>query len=183
MHSHVAFLRAINVGGHTVKMDRLKTIFVSMGFESVQTVIASGNVLFQTKKSNAGELESLIEKTLKVELSYEVATFVRTANDVARIAGSKPFAKNLLEKAMALNVIFLREELTAENQRKVMGLKSAMDHFSLKGREIFWLCLKKQSESEFSNAIFEKELKVHSTFRGMKTVQRIASALQRVGPP
>jgi uncharacterized protein (DUF1697 family) len=41
----VAFLRAVNVGGHVVKMDVLKRHFEKMGFSDVETFIASGNVV------------------------------------------------------------------------------------------------------------------------------------------
>ena len=43
-----AFLRAINVGGHVVKMDALRRHFEQMQFTSVQTFIASGNVVFES---------------------------------------------------------------------------------------------------------------------------------------
>jgi len=46
MTRYIAFLRAINVGGHTVKMDTLRALFESLGFLNVETFIASGNVLF-----------------------------------------------------------------------------------------------------------------------------------------
>jgi len=46
MTRYIAFLRAINVGGHTVKMEHLRGIFESMGFSNVETFIASGNVIF-----------------------------------------------------------------------------------------------------------------------------------------
>ena len=46
---HIAFLRAINVGGHTVTMDRLRRLFGEMGFRGVETFIASGNVVFEAE--------------------------------------------------------------------------------------------------------------------------------------
>src|SRR5258708_39897628 len=45
----VAFLRAINVGGHTVKMARLRTLFETLGFHEVEAFIPSGNDLFDTR--------------------------------------------------------------------------------------------------------------------------------------
>jgi len=45
----VAFLRAINVGGRTVKMDYLRSLFEDLGFADVETFIASGNVVFESK--------------------------------------------------------------------------------------------------------------------------------------
>ena len=46
MSQYIAFLRGINVGGHRVKMDRLRAIFIELGLQDVSTFIASGNVLF-----------------------------------------------------------------------------------------------------------------------------------------
>lgn len=42
-----AFLRAINVGGHTVPMTRLKELFEDLGLQGVKTFMASGNVVFE----------------------------------------------------------------------------------------------------------------------------------------
>ena len=44
----VAFLRAINVGGHVVPMARLAELFRGLGLAEVETFIASGNVIFST---------------------------------------------------------------------------------------------------------------------------------------
>jgi uncharacterized protein (DUF1697 family) len=52
MGRYIAFLRAINVGGHTVKMELLCRLFESFGYSNVETFISSGNVV--------------LEKTLKV---------------------------------------------------------------------------------------------------------------------
>jgi uncharacterized protein (DUF1697 family) len=46
MPKYVAFLRAINVGGHTVKMDHLRRLFEALGFTNVETFIASSDVVF-----------------------------------------------------------------------------------------------------------------------------------------
>jgi uncharacterized protein (DUF1697 family) len=39
---YAAFLRAINVGGHVVKMDRLRALFEAVPLARVSTFIASG---------------------------------------------------------------------------------------------------------------------------------------------
>jgi uncharacterized protein (DUF1697 family) len=56
MSRFIAFLRAINVGGHTVKMDDLRQLFEALGFSGVETFIASGNVVFET---NARKVKAL----------------------------------------------------------------------------------------------------------------------------
>jgi uncharacterized protein (DUF1697 family) len=175
MPRFIAFLRAINVGGHTVKMDRLRQLFEALGFSSVETFIASGNVAFQTATRNAQALEQKIESRLRAELGYEVATFVRTDAEVAAIANYQPFRQSDLDAATALNIAFLAEPLDAMAKKKLMALKTEIDDFHVHGREIYWLCRKKQSESTFSNAALEKTLGVRSTLRGANTIRQIAA--------
>ena len=54
---YVALLRAVNVGGRTVKMDRLRTLFEELKLRNVETFIASGNVIFEST-AGASALES-----------------------------------------------------------------------------------------------------------------------------
>ena len=53
MPKYVALLRAINVGGHTVKMDHLRSLFEAIGFSNVETFIASGNVIFDSRSKDS----------------------------------------------------------------------------------------------------------------------------------
>ena len=94
---YAAFLRAINVGGHVVKMDRLRTLFEAAGFRGVETVIASGNVVFESSRKSAGDLERAIETHLKKALGYPVATFVRSMPELAAIAELEPFGRESLD--------------------------------------------------------------------------------------
>ena len=175
MPRYIAFLRAINVGGHTVKMDHLRQIFTSLGFANVETFIASGNVVFETPALDTAALETRIATALQAALGYEVATFIRTETELARIAAHEAFPHPQLDAAQALNIAFLATPLDAEAVRKLMALKTAIDDFAAHEREIYWLCLKKQSESTFSNVVLEKTLRRQATFRGANTVQKMAA--------
>lgn len=174
MPRYVAFLRAINVGGRTVSMAELRALFQALGFAKVETFIASGNVIFEAKSTDTQSLERKIEKHLHILLSYEVATFVRTDVEISAIAGCRPFSLPVLKSAKALNVAFLAKPLPGEAQKALMRLKTDIDDFHAHGREVYWLCRKKQSESTFSNAVFERTLKVQTTFRGFNTILRLA---------
>ena len=174
MTKYIAFLRAINVGGHTVKMDHLRQLFVSLDFANVETFIASGNVIFETKSANAKILEKKIEIKLKEALGYEVSTFIRTDTELADIAKYQPFKKSELDLATALNIAFLSDPLDDASVKKLMTLKTDIDNFHVHGCEMYWLCRKKQSESTFSNAVFEKTLGIRSTLRGANTIQKMA---------
>ncbi len=174
MNKHIAFLRAINVGGHTVKMDTLRQLFESLGLANVETFIASGNVIFETKTGNTKALEKKIETCLREALGYEVSTFIRTDAEVAEIAKYKPFPQSQLDAAGALNIGFLADPLDDSAKKKLMSLRTDIDEFHVHGWEVYWLCKKKQSESKISNVAIEKALGGKSTLRGVNTVKKLA---------
>ena len=173
MTRYFAFLRAINVGGHTVKMDVLRQLFESLGFSNVETFIASGNVIFEAKKADGKSLEKRIEKALKEALGYEVSTFIRTDAEFTAIAAYKPFPQSLLDSAAALNIGFLADDPEAVTKQKLISLKTDIDDFHIHGRELYWLCRKKQSESKISNVVLEKALGLKTTLRGINTINKM----------
>lgn len=175
MSQYVAFLRAINVGGHTVKMELLRQQFETLGFSGVETFIASGNVVFEAVSEDDKDLEMKIEHELCEAFGYKVATFVRTVAELVDIANYQPFRQSDLDQAAAFNVAFLTSVPSDESQQRLMALRTDIDNFSVHGREIYWLCRKKQSESTFSNAVLEKTLGRPSTLRGVNTIKKMVA--------
>ena len=175
MPRYIAFLRAINVGGHTVKMDVLRTLFESLGFTTVETFIASGNVIFETKSRATTKLERQIEESLHKALGYEVATFIRSDLELATIAQYRPFPDSILKSAAALNVGFMSAPLKPDAEKILAGFRTTFDEFHSHGREIYWLCRKKQSESTFTGAVLEKAVRIRVTFRGINTIAKLSA--------
>ena len=175
MPKHIAFLRAINVGGHRVKMDELRKLFVALGFGSVETFIASGNVIFESSTGDREAFQKQIEDHLLECLGYPVAAFLRTLEEVAALARYEPFPEPEIASAGAFSVAFLTEPLSEEAEGKLEELRTDIDRFHAHGREVYWLCAKKQSESKFSNAVFERKLGVLATFRGSRTIVSLAA--------
>jgi uncharacterized protein (DUF1697 family) len=176
---YVAFLRAINVGGHVVKMHVLREQFEALGFSGVDTFIASGNVLFSSRATSVPPLERKIEHQLKSSLGYEVATFVRTCDEVTAMAAYAPFPPEMVRTAVSVWVGFLAAPMPAAAQKALQALETPFDTLHLNGREIYWLRRKKQSESTLSNAVIERALKTRCSFRGMNTIVRLTSRLSR----
>ncbi len=175
MIRYIAFLRAINVGGHTVKMETLRKLFELFGYSEVETFIASGNVLFQTTTQDAVTLESNITGGLQNALGYEVIPFIRSAAELSKIAAYQAFPRSDVDSATAFNIAFLSSPLDDKAKQKLIALKTDIDTFATHGREVFWLCRRKQSKSAFSNAVLEKVLGVKSTLRGINTVKKLAA--------
>lgn len=181
MPKYVAFLRAINVGGHTVKMDHLRSLFEMLRLANVETFIASGNMIFDSRTSNITALERKIEKHLKEMLGYEVATFVRTIAEVAEVAAHKPFAEaELNAEGNILYVGFGALEPGSHAKAKLMSLANEINDFQVTGREVYWLRRTKAGESEYAGALFEKTLGQTVTFRSATTVRKIAVKYAKV---
>ena len=173
---YIAFLRAINVGGRVVKMAHLRTLFAELGFSDVTTFIASGNVLFETPATDLPALERQIARYLHQDLGYEVATFLRTPSDLAAIAHHPAFAlADLAADGNALYIAFLPAPPTAEAQHQLLTFRTAVDDFHVHGREVYWLCRKKISDSAFSGARLEKTVRMPATVRNATTVRKLAA--------
>jgi uncharacterized protein (DUF1697 family) len=179
MPRYIAFLRAINVGGHVVKMDVLRAEFEKLGFRGVETFIASGNVIFETRSTKTAAIEDKIEKALHQALGYEVATFVRTPAQIAAIAKHQAFAPEAVATCGALNVGMLKTPLEPARVQGLAALRTDIDDFHANGAELYWICAMKQNESKVSNAAFERLLKGKATFRGMKTIEKLVAKYPR----
>jgi len=170
-----AFLRAINVGGHTVTMAKLQQIFAGLGLDDVETFIASGNVIFTSPSKTLSPLERKIERGLQKSLGYEVKTFIRTAPQLVSLADYRPFPEAQIRSAGAFCVGFLAQPLDAAARKALLALKTEIDDFHAHGCEVYWLCKVRQSDSKFSNIRFEKATRAKVTFRGATTVAKLAA--------
>ncbi|MEP6937444.1 MAG: DUF1697 domain-containing protein [Chthoniobacterales bacterium] len=171
----IALLRAINVGGRNVAMAELRRQFEAVGCKGVETFIASGNVIFSPPAMNVGALQQRLEEQLRKSLGYEVKVFIRTESEIAVVARHQPFHESQLRSARTFSVGFLNEPPGVAAAKSVMALKSEIDDFEVRGREVYWLCQRVQSKSRFSNARFEKLVKTLGTWRGMNTIVRLAA--------
>lgn len=174
MPKYIAFLRAINVGGHTVKMDHLKKLFEKMRFEKVETFIASGNVVFETKSKSIDAIKKKIETELEKSLGYKVATFIRTINELKTISEYKAFNdSDLNNENNFLYIGFLESPPSKENQDKANALQDAANEFHFNKTELYWLCRKNFSDSGIDGKKLEKSLGMSLTMRNSTTIRKI----------
>jgi uncharacterized protein (DUF1697 family) len=168
---YVAFLRAINVGGHAIiKMTDLKQMFESAGLQNVQTYIQSGNVIFESGEDEEA-LTKRIERQLEKAAEYKIHVFVRTMQEVQSIAEKAPFTPQADEIAY---VTFLGKKPDRKSQQALLSFKSEADDFAFKGRELFNL-RRDREKSIFSGNFVEKILKMPSTTRNLNTISKIVA--------
>jgi uncharacterized protein (DUF1697 family) len=171
MPRYVALLRGINIGGHIVKMDRLRALFGEIGYPKAETFIASGNVVFDSTAKSVPALEEKIAAHLERSLSFPVATFIRTVGELSALLGHEA-----VESAGSRKVYvgFLAEPPSKAARTRLLSHASNVDTFHLTRREVFWVCNKPMmSESPFFRVGIEKGLGMEATVRGAPTIANI----------
>jgi uncharacterized protein (DUF1697 family) len=132
MASFVALLRAVNVGGTgKLPMSDLKQMCEALGFGSVRTFIASGNVVFVSRKSEAA-VKAALEARLETYAGKPVGVLVRSAAEMALVAAENPFPKAPPNRTMAL---FLDHAPPADTLAAIRGRKD--EEIGLGRREIY----------------------------------------------
>lgn len=171
----IAFLRAVNVGGRTVKMDRLKAVFEGLKCREVSTFIASGNVRFAIR-GEAGALERTIERALADAFGFEVTTFLRASAELAALATTDPFG---VPPGDALMVGFLKTVPDAPAIARLTALRTPDDDLRVLGRELWWHRRGGRiGGSTLMGGALEQALGGPMTMRNITTVRRLALLME-----
>jgi len=128
----IALLRAVNVGGTgKLPMSDLRDICEELGFGAVRTFIASGNVVFTSRKSEAA-IKAALEKRLQAYAGKPIGVLVRSAADIAQVLSHNPFPKAAPNRTMA---VFLDRAPTADTLAGIRGQRG--EEIRLGRREIY----------------------------------------------
>ena len=166
----VAFLRGINVGGHNkIAMSELRELFEAVGFKGAQTVLQSGNVIFDAPAHSGDLLRNEIQK--RFGLSIEV--FVRTAAELQSIVDANPFPEEVETDSSHALVMFTREpidsDMAANVQRVIVGpevARAAAGHLLVHYSAGIGI-------SKLTNKMLEATLGMRGTARNWNTLLRI----------
>ncbi len=156
-------------------MSRLKALFEELGFTAVETFIASGNVIFTSQHEAPGKLEARIARHLAASLGYRVDTFVRTAEAVAAIGRTRVFPEDGRE-GITIHVGFLCQELPPTVGRTFATIQTETDAFKVLGREYYWLCRIRTSDSKVWSLPEIRALRLpSSTQRNMASIRKLVA--------
>ncbi len=140
MSEYAAFLRGMNVGGHRLSNVELRARFEELGFSEVSTFRASGNVVFAGAREPIEKLAAQIETGLESSLGYAVPVFLRTADEVRRIAAHRPFEQPSIEASKGkLQVAMLGAKPTTKVREQVLAMAGKEDLLAFGARELHWL--------------------------------------------
>jgi uncharacterized protein (DUF1697 family) len=176
MQTYISILRGINVGGKKkIKMDELKAVCESLGFENVRTYIQSGNVVFDSLVPDQPEISAALENRLAEIYGFQVTVLIRDRNAYQRVIDGNPFLDEPAIDPRALLVTFLSQE---PSQSALDDIEPAPDdadqyRFSESKQEVYLHCPDGYGRTRLSNNFFEKKLGVAATTRNWNTVGRL----------
>ena len=135
MTTWVAFLRGVNLGKRQMKMAELKACCEGMGLQQVKTIVASGNVRFETDKD--AKLKERLEAVLEETFDFPVRVILRSAAELETMIASKPFAKVDPKADVALHVLLSDQVLKPKPELK--GLPEHIEVPRTDDREIYFV--------------------------------------------
>ena len=177
--THIAFLRAINVGGRNVSMEKLRGLFAAQGLTAVRTYIQSGNVFFEDPEERPREvLRSELESHLKAELGFAVAVMLRTLDEVEAVLKSLPFAAIEVTPETRLCVLFLSEPLPADLPLPLAGPRGDFEIIGASGSDAFLVYRVEGGRVPNPGQWIEKKYGVAGTARFFHTLEKMVEAVR-----
>ena len=170
--THVAFLRAINVGGRAVvKMADLQAAFARAGCRHVRTFIASGNVLFDAP----ARLRTQITAELVAVFGKEPGVCYRTLAQLDALIDSAPFGTRVSDTSLKLYVAFMDRVPAKVPALPTIVEKELVEIVAIRGADMLIVSRRKPNGMYgFPNACVE-DLGVRATTRNWNTVTRLAA--------
>lgn len=175
--TYIALLRGINVGGHIVKMEHLRKLFVELGFTQVRTYIQSGNVFFETEQADREILTQMIEQHLYLALGFKVPVFLRTIPELEQILALDPFQHLNITADMRLCVVFTDETIPGTLDLPLRAPKNDMEIIHTTEHEAFmvWYIINGRPPANYNFSVLGNR----TTSRFFHTLAKILQAAKK----
>ena len=176
---YVALLRGINVGGRNlVKMADVRDRLEGRDFTRVTTYIQSGNVLFESRSSDAVRLTAVMEKALVTAFGHEVPVFLRSQAQLKRIVSQAPSAWKT-GNALRQNVAFLRAPLTAKRALSEIDPRPDVDSVTAGNGVLYMSTVMSRVKQSRLPKIVATPIYRDMTIRSYSTCQKILALMDQ----
>ena len=176
MTQYIALLRGIGPGNPNMRNDKLRSVFEALGFTNVRSVISSGNVLFESRRTNIAKLEADLEAAFPEILGFTSTVIIRSEKEIKQLIAKAPFGGHTHSTKTSLNVTFLKQQESASNLKPPQG-----DHYDVLAvydREVCAIIDTTQAKTPDYMLKAEKIYGKQITTRTWQTVERIYAKLQ-----
>jgi uncharacterized protein (DUF1697 family) len=171
MPTHLAFLRAVNVGKRMFAKAAIVQACEEAGFTDVETYINTGNVRVTTSLRSRAKVESALEQAFEAAAGFDVPTIVFAPQELREIAAAADELAGSHDGL--LYVSLLKHAPTAAAVKRLDGAGKAGERAEVRGRAVFLLLGKDYHSAKLSNAVVEKHLGV-ATNRNVRVIRTLA---------
>jgi uncharacterized protein (DUF1697 family) len=181
MPAAVALLRGINVGGrHMLPMGVLRQICLAAGLERVETLLQSGNVVFETAEKDLEALAGRLESAIEAKAGFRPAVLVWSAAELARVAAARPFPEFAEPDGSRLAVLFLARNPGKAAFARAAALQTETELVRAGKRELYVYYVAGMGRSKLPASAFERTLGVAATGRNWNTVTKLVGMAARM---
>lgn len=181
MKTYISLLRGINVSGQKlIKMDALRLMFTDLGFNSIQTYIQSGNVIFQNEETESKKIEKRIADKINERFGFIVPVMVKELADLSAVLKNNPFVINRNEDVTKLHVTLISHLPKQEEIDKIKSDQYLPDEFILTDKTIYLFCPNGYGKTKLTNTFFENKFKVVATTRNWKTLNELFNIAEKI---
>ncbi|MDQ6786177.1 MAG: DUF1697 domain-containing protein [Acidobacteriota bacterium] len=177
---YIALLRGINIGGHRVKMERLRELFAELNVSNVCSYIQTGNIFFETVETDRAALTMRTERHLFANLGYEVPTFLRTVAEVERAIELDPFKEIEAMPDNRFLITFIPKPLPEDFRLPYVSPKNDYEILQASGGEVFSVLKITGGSPGNPAALIEKICKMKTTSRFFATTVKILQAAREI---
>jgi uncharacterized protein (DUF1697 family) len=165
--TQVALLRGVNLGQRKVIMSELRAICADAGFTQVSTLLASGNLLLNTKLRGA-KLEQRLEKLILDGMGLKTDVFVRDADQLDAVIAANPF-KAFAKTTPAFMVVLFMRGPASRAEMEAMAATALMGEEIKQGKDCLYI---KFPQGQGPSKLKAPKL---STARNWNTVTKLAA--------
>lgn len=175
----VALLRGVNVGGNNmIRMSSLKKSFEGLGFASVSTYINSGNIIFQTKETDARKLEKRIEQMLASEYRLESKVVVRSLPEMEKLVEELP-RKWGGNSDWRYNVIFLRHSIDSEKVLEELPANGDIEEVLYRPGTLLWSLQASEANRSKFVKLSSRKIFRDMTVRNLNTTRKLHELMKK----
>lgn len=176
MTTYIALLRAVNVGGRSVSMERLRTLLADLGGDDPRTLLQSGNAVFAVRgRISPGALESKLEAEAQRAFGMAIAFVLRSAAQWNEMIAGNPFADAAKNDPGHLIAMALKTTPTAAAVKTLRDGYRGPESIHVAGRNAYLVYPDGIGRSKLTNALIERRLGVAGTARNWNTVLKLAA--------
>jgi uncharacterized protein (DUF1697 family) len=178
MTAYVALLRGVNVGGaRGLPMIALRALFETAGALGVETLIQSGNVIFESDKNSGAGIVAAVGAAIFREFRFDAPIVVRSAKQWRTLIDGNPYLQRGVDPK-TLHAACLSALPDPDRAARLDPRRSAPDEFELRGETIYLNLPNGVARSKLTNAWFDSTLGVVCTMRNWATVMRLGRLLE-----